>query len=115
MKKVNPVIIPYARFPESTQHIIDVMAMRKRQGHSNVYTISRVNARRRRRRAVRGTLTRPNYDRDEFPLAMTEEGGDGADIRYITPADNRGCGAYISQYLRSHNLKDGDFIIFVIQ
>ena len=33
---------------------------------------------------------RSGYDRDEYPPAMSEEGGYGASVRYIDPADNRG-------------------------
>lgn len=34
-------------------------------------------------------------DRDEYPFAMTKEGGAGADIRHIPYSDNRGSGSYL--------------------
>ncbi|WP_445675580.1 NucA/NucB deoxyribonuclease domain-containing protein [Pseudomonas entomophila] len=38
-------------------------------------------------------------DRDEWPMAMFEEGGKGASVRHIDPSDNRGAGSSIGNIL----------------
>ncbi len=43
--------------------------------------------------------TRKGKDRDEWPMAMCAEGGAGADIRYISPSDNRGAGSWVGHKL----------------
>ena len=47
----------------------------------------------------------PGLDRDEYPPAMFEEGGEGSSVRPITPRDNRGAGACIGAQCRG--LPDG--------
>jgi hypothetical protein len=39
-------------------------------------------------------------DRDEYPPAVTAEGGAGVSVRPIDPSDNRGSGASIGYQLR---------------
>jgi hypothetical protein len=39
-------------------------------------------------------------DRDEYPPAVTAEGGAGASIRNIPPGDNRGAGASLGNQIR---------------
>lgn len=57
--------------------------------------------------------TRMGYDRDEYPMAMCEEGGAGADIEYITPSDNRGAGSWVSHQLSDY--PDGTKVLFVVE
>ncbi len=95
------VEVSMTRFPESAQHIEDAVAA----GKPNTLTIDRANAAARRRESLRGTETRSGLDRDEFPPAMFEEGGQGASVRHINPSDNRGAGACIGAQCRG--LPDG--------
>jgi hypothetical protein len=43
--------------------------------------------------SLKGIPTRKGFDRDEYPPAATAEGGTGADVEYISPADNRSAGS----------------------
>ncbi|MGC3932149.1 NucA/NucB deoxyribonuclease domain-containing protein [Pseudomonas atacamensis] len=38
---------------------------------------------------MRGIETKPGLDRDEYPPAMFQEGGQEASVRHITAGDNR--------------------------
>ncbi|MEW5757138.1 MAG: hemagglutinin repeat-containing protein [Pseudomonadota bacterium] len=90
------VEVSKSRFPESAQHIEDAVAA----GKPSILTIDRANAASRRRDALRGTEIRPSLDRDEFPPAMFQEGGQGSSVRHINPGDNRGAGACIGAQCR---------------
>jgi RHS repeat-associated protein len=95
------VTVSKSRFPESAQHIVDAVAA----GKPSTLTIDRANAAARRRDSLRGTESRSGVDRDEFPPAMFQEGGQGSSVRHINPSDNRGAGACIGAQCRG--LPDG--------
>ena len=111
-QKIVYVYVPYSRYPESCQHIIDIMAIRTRKGLINIFKVERKHKNSRRRTALRGYGSISGYDRDEFPMALFEEGGQNSDVRYISPSDNRGAGSYIGNRLR--NYPDGTRIILII-
>jgi len=46
-------------------------------------------------------------------MAMCLEGGAGADVRYISPSDNRGAGAWVSNQLEDY--PDGTRVKFIVQ
>ena len=71
-----------------------------RAGESRFLHIDREHARAHRRAALRGIPTRRGYDRDEYPPAATEEGGAGADIRYVKSAENRSAGSLMGRQIR---------------
>jgi hypothetical protein len=48
---------------------------------------------------LKGYPSNSTSDRDEYPPAMSSEGGSGADVRYIDPADNRGAGSTMGHQL----------------
>jgi hypothetical protein len=50
--------------------------------------------------------------RDEFPMAMCAEGGEGADVAYVEPSDNRGSGSWVGNHLEDY--QDGTRVLFVI-
>ena len=54
--------------------------------------------------------TKLDKDRDEWPMAMFKEGGEGASVRYIDPSDNRGAGSSIG-----NALPDGKRMLFRIK
>ena len=83
--------------PETCGHIEDAI----NNGQPSVLTKDTDPVRKslRRRAALNGYPTILNLDRDEYPMAMTLEGGSGADIRYINPSDNRGAGSSIRSQL----------------
>lgn len=80
---------PSSKYPQTAEHIRSAIA----KGHSAVCTIDRKGADENREQSLKGVPTKPRYDRDEWPMAMCQEGGSGADIAYISPSDNRGAGS----------------------
>ncbi|UFH49296.1 NucA/NucB deoxyribonuclease domain-containing protein [Pseudomonas sp. KNUC1026] len=90
------VTVSKGRFPESAQHIEDAIDA----GKPDILTIDRANTASNRRDSLRGIETKPGLDRDEYPPAMFQEGGQGASVRHINPSDNRGAGACIGAQCR---------------
>ncbi|MFS8212588.1 NucA/NucB deoxyribonuclease domain-containing protein [Paenibacillus polymyxa] len=86
---------PSSRYPETGAHIRDALAA----GHSAVCTNDRDGAEENRKESLKGYPTKKGYDRDEWPMAMCAEGGEGADIKYISPKDNRGAGSWVGHKL----------------
>lgn len=76
---------PLSRYPETGDHIRDAIA----EGIL-IFVPSTGMERTKARGIIKGIPTKPGYDRDEWPMAVCEEGGAGADVRYVTPSDNRG-------------------------
>ncbi|NEW05982.1 DNA-entry nuclease [Paenibacillus sp. SYP-B3998] len=95
---VATIVFPSDRYPETAAHIKSAIA----HGESAVCTINREGAEQNRGESLKGIPTKKGYDRDEWPMAMCAEGGTGADIRYVTPADNRGAGSWISNQLEKY-------------
>lgn len=99
---------PADKYPETGAHIKSAIA----KGESAVCTIDRSGADQNREESLKGIPTKDGYDRDEWPMAMCAEGGTGADIMYISPADNRGAGSWVSNQLE--NYPDGTRVFFVV-
>ncbi|MEI7027887.1 NucA/NucB deoxyribonuclease domain-containing protein [Paenibacillus sp. y28] len=103
------LIMPADRYPETARHIKEAIEA----GESPVCTIDRAKADERRGESLKGYPTRQGYDRDEWPMAMCKEGGAGADIRYISPSDNRGAGSWVSHQLEKY--PDGTRVKFIME
>lgn len=86
---------PKERYPETGKHITNAI----KEGHSEICTIDRGGAADRRKLSLAPYPTKKGYDRDEWPMAMCKEGGKGAHIEYISPADNRGAGSWVGNKL----------------
>lgn len=99
--EVASVTVSKSRYPESAQHIENATAA----GQPATLTIDRANAATRRRDSLRNVETKTGQDRDEYPPAMFQEGGQGASVKHINPSDNRGAGACIGAQCRG--LSDG--------
>lgn len=97
------------KYPETAEHIKNAIA----KGESKVCTIDRDGSDENREQSLKGVPTKKGYDRDEWPMAMCEEGGKGADIMYISPSDNRGAGSWVSHQLS--NYPDGTKVLFVVE
>ncbi len=120
--------ISKTRYPEGADHI----SLAQSEGRPSRLTIDRPGAAARRNQSLApyrkkkdkdkfchtfsadGTPTKDlpgkGIDKDEYPLAMTREGGKGASVKPITAMDNRGIGKSISNALQ--NVPDGDKVIF---
>ena len=106
----NVVInFPSEKYPETADHIEDAIT----DGNSKICTIDRNGADENRDESLKNIPTKVGYDRDEYPMAMCEEGGAGADIEYITPSDNRGAGSWVSHQLSDY--PDGTKVLFVVE
>jgi hypothetical protein len=97
--------IPKSRFPAAYEHIIDSQI----SGRPAMVQVQRTGAVGRRAAALRGVPRVRGTDRDEYPPAITAQGGAGSTIRHIPPADNRGAGAYLGNQLR--DVRDGEWIV----
>lgn len=102
------LIFPSNKYPETALHIKGAIE----QGHSDVCTINRDGAEDNRKLSLAGIDTMPGYDRDEWPMAMCEEGGKGASVAYIDPSDNRGAGSWVGHQLTAY--EDGTKILFIV-
>ncbi|UQZ48420.1 DNA-entry nuclease [Bacillus sp. PK3-037] len=100
---------PSERYPETANHIKDAIS----EGHSDVCTIDRDGAEERREQSLKAVPSKTGYDRDEWPMAMCKEGGEGASVEYISPADNRGAGSWVGHQLTDY--PDGTKVLFTIQ
>ncbi|MCY7576679.1 MULTISPECIES: NucA/NucB deoxyribonuclease domain-containing protein [Bacillus] len=99
---------PADKYPETARHIKNAI----KKGASAVCTIDREGADENREKSLKNIPTKRGYDRDEYPMAMCEEGGAGADIEYISPSDNRGAGSWVSHQLSEY--EDGTAVLFVV-
>lgn len=93
---VKKIFVSKKRFPESARHIEDA----QKAGAPKTLTVDRAGAAERRRAAMKGKKPEKGMDRDEYPPAMTMEGGEHASVRAIPSADNRGAGACIGAQCR---------------
>jgi Deoxyribonuclease NucA/NucB len=84
-----------SRYPETTDHIADAVAA----GQPALLHIARDEEEANREASLAPWPPRTGFDRDEYPPAMSDEGGAGADVRYIDPSDNRGAGATMGNAL----------------
>ncbi|TKI10895.1 DNA-entry nuclease [Bacillus cereus] len=100
---------PKERYPETGKHITDAI----KEGHSEVCTIDRGGAADRRKLSLAPYPSKKGYDRDEWPMAMCKEGGKGAHIEYISPADNRGSGSWVGNKLDKY--PDGTRVKFEVK
>ncbi|MEB9408825.1 NucA/NucB deoxyribonuclease domain-containing protein [Bacillus cereus] len=100
---------PSNKYPETGAHIKEAIE----KGKTDICTIDRKGAADRRKKSLAGVPTKKGYDRDEYPMAMCKEGGSGADIKYIKPADNRGAGSFIGN--KVDNLPDGAQVKIVVK
>ncbi|MGH1295097.1 DNA-entry nuclease [Bacillus pretiosus] len=100
---------PKERYPQTGKHITDAI----KEGHSEVCTIDRGGAADRRKLSLAPYPSKKGYDRDEWPMAMCKEGGKGAHIEYISPADNRGAGSWVGNKLDKY--PDGTRVKFDVK
>jgi hypothetical protein len=89
------VALSASKYPETTDHISDAVAA----GQPSLLHIDRADEDAHRAASLADYPPRSGYDRDEWPMAMSREGGAGADVRYIDPSDNRGAGATVGHAL----------------
>ena len=84
------------KYPQTAEHI----KMAQTMGFPEFVTLGRSDAAERRKASLADVKASPIYDRDEWPMAVFEEGGQGADVAYIEGCDNRGAGSSIGWQMR---------------
>ena len=99
---------PSDKYPETALHILGAIE----QGYSDVCTIDRDGAEENRKESLAGIETRDGYDRDEWPMAMCDEGGKGASVAYVESSDNRGAGSWVGHQLSAY--EDGEKVLFIV-
>jgi hypothetical protein len=106
VSKYDKVVkIPRSKYPEAAKHMDDAVDA----GHPRAVEIFRPGAKQNRRDSLRGTKRQSGYDRDEYPPAMSREGGTGSSVRPINPSDNRGAGSCVGW--QCVDLPDGSRIL----
>jgi hypothetical protein len=106
--KVDKTIyIDKKKYPESAKHIEEAA----KKGKPTTLTIDRAGAKQNRKDSLRGFPTKKGKDRDEWPPAMSKEGGSGASVKYINPSDNRGSGSVMGNEIKG--LPDGAIVKIV--
>lgn len=83
-------------------NVIDHAFDARRAGHPRVLHIRREERWANRRAALRGIPTRKGFDRDEYPPAIADEGGKGADVRYIRRREQRTAEALMARQLKPY-------------
>jgi hypothetical protein len=81
------------------RHILRHVFDARRKGKPRILHVRRYEATANRRQSLRGIPTRRGFDRDEYPPAMSDEGGLGASVRYIESAENRSAGSVMKSQL----------------
>jgi len=107
--EVVQIDFPADRYPDTAKHIQDAIS----SGEAPICTIDREGADENRSQSLKGIPTKKGYDRDEWPMAMCLEGGEGADIEYIKPSDNRGAGSWVGNQLEK--FADGTRVEFMFK
>ncbi|WIM38496.1 excalibur calcium-binding domain-containing protein [Paenibacillus sp. PK4536] len=102
------VKFPAAKYPQTASHIMTAIA----KGKPAVCTIDRSGAETSRKEALAGIATKEDYDRDEWPMAICVEGGEGADVAYVESSDNRSAGSWLGNKLSDYS--DGTRILFTM-
>ena len=90
------VIVDSRKHPQTAEHI----KMAQTMGFPEFVTLGRTDAAERRKASLADVKASPIYDRDEWPMAVFEEGGQGANVVYIEGRDNRGAGSSIGWQMR---------------
>lgn len=90
------VIVDSQKYPQTAEHI----KMAQTMGFPEFVTLGRQMRWNGCKTSLADVKTSPIYDRDEWPMAVFEEGGHGADVAYIKGCDNRGAGSSIGWQMR---------------
>ena len=94
--KYYVVIVDSRKYPQTAEHI----RMAQTMGFPEFVTLGRADAAERRKASLADVKASQIYDRDEWPMVVFEEGGQGANIVYIEGRDNRGAGSSIGWQMR---------------
>jgi len=95
--------------PEAASHAEQAI----KDGVSPEGVIDRGGSNARRKNNLTGVPTKKGMDRDEFPPAVINNGGNGQSVMHINSSDNRGAGSSIGWQIR--NLPDNTRVKIVVK
>jgi len=90
--------VSLTNYPHIADHVRDAI----RNGQPVILHIDRPHADQHRGRSTDDLPTKRGYDRDEYPPAMSREGGESADVRYVKSSENRAAGSSMGGRLRGY-------------
>ena len=96
MRQKRAVVVSLTKYPNITDHVRDAI----RSGQPVILHIDRRHADAHRAESTDDLPTKRGYDRDEYPPAMSREGGESADVRHVKSSENRAAGASMGGQLR---------------
>ena len=105
--KIIPLIILEREYPSVYHHHKVAIEQRGKPIFLTVDLNSK-NKKRRRNQATGRYPSRPPFEKDEYPYAMTMEGGAGASVMYVPQHENRSHGNYLGTIRRAYNMRTGD-------
>ena len=98
IRQKRSVVVSLTKYPNIADHVRDAIAA----GQPVILHIDRKHADEHRAESTDDLPTRPGYDRDEYPPAMSREGGESADVRHVKSRENRAAGASMGGQLRGY-------------
>ena len=97
-RQTRAVVVSLSKYPNIADHVRDAIAA----GQPVILHIDRKNADEHRAESTDDLPTKRGYDRDEYPPAMSREGGESADVRHVKSSENRAAGATMGGQLRGY-------------
>ena len=98
VRQKRAVVVSLSKYPNIADHVRDAI----RSGQPVILHIDRKHADEHRADSTDDLPTKRGYDRDEYPPAMSREGGESADVRYVKSSENRAAGASMGGQLRGY-------------
>ena len=97
-RQKRAVVVSLSKYPNIADHVRDAIAA----GQPVILHIDRKHADEHRAESTDDLPTKRGYDRDEYPPAMSREGGESADVRHVKSSENRAAGASMGGQLRGY-------------
>jgi hypothetical protein len=98
IRKSGAVLVSLTKYPHIGDHVRDAI----RSGQPVILHVDRAHADEHRGRSTDDLPAKRGYDRDEYPPAMSREGGESAHVRYVKSSENRAAGASMGGQLRRY-------------
>ncbi|WP_053226366.1 excalibur calcium-binding domain-containing protein [Solirubrobacter soli] len=97
-RQKRAVVVSLTKYPHIADHVRDAIGI----GLPVILHIDRGHADEHRAASTDDLPAKRGYDRDEYPPAMSREGGERADVRYVKSSENRAAGASMGGQLRRY-------------
>lgn len=96
------VPVPVVVDLDPAKHSEIILHMREaiQKGQPRILVLDRKDADLHRTQSLAHVRKKPGFQRDEYPPAVSEQGGTGADVKYVNPTQNSSSGAIMGARLR---------------